>query len=466
MKPVSKGTTRKFIRVTEDKETVINDLRNSLERNFTGRIQGILKTEKGEIELVIEVLNGKIVAAGVEGYINVEGGTALNTILNAVIEGTGFLEIIDLNEEGVKLDLEFNPRSKLSYPSSLELYINRIELKLRQLRKITEATQAKQKTPSPPESKRGIENIRETSQYQTVTRGKPEFRETKPQTERVTQKHQVTIRETTPIRREEKSRQKTVIEHKVVEKTIESKKNISEEIGLDEEVLGDLVVNVREKPIVIEAIPSETSKNVPTVEELRPAQNIPNEQELTHEREIELSPKTEVPERPHTTLRPEDVLSKLPLDDKIEDRSKMLLTETDRLLLSLIETTEILDHGRKRIDLVLSDAINMSKDRENPLKIGTSIAGKLYYVIVYKGSIVSAFKIDEISEDIELYGRSALIDLLKKSLLEDIDYIVTPIRDSYVLYSLGILKKEEYEKEIEEKAEGLFGKLKRIFGGH
>ncbi len=454
MRPVAKGVTKKFIRITEDKEATVNELKNSIDRTFTGRIQGILRTDKGELEIVIEVLRGRIVAAGVEGHTRIDGGLALNTIVNAIIEGTGFLEIIELNEEGVNLDLEFNPNAKLSMPTSLELYINRIELRLRQLQRKKET----QPTWTSPPRRRPIEKTRR----EEVEKPRPPAETSQP-----------VRRETQPRKVEEKSLKESEPEVKektiAVEKSESEKKKILEEIGLDEEVLEGLVVNVKEKPPVIVALPSSERTSVaqvatetagsaveksieerPIVEELRPV------------------PKTEVERAPQVkeiTPSPEELLSKLPLSDKIEEYSKSLLSETDKLLLSLIETSNILSHGRDKVDVVFKKTLDLSKNTDKPVKLSTATAGKLYYIIVHNGSIISAFKVDENSENIELYGRAALVDLFKKLLSENIDYVVSLVKSKYVLSSLGLIKREEVEEEVEERAEGLFGRLRKIFGG-
>ena len=462
MKPVAKGVTKKFIRVTEDKEAVVNELKNSIDRTFTGRIQGILKTNRGEIEIVIESLRGRIVAAGVEGYTRMDGGLALNTIVNAIIEGTGFLEIIELNEEGVNLDLEFNPNAKLSMPTSLELYINRIELRLRQLQRKKE-TQPTWTPPSPPPRRRLIEETREKE----AGRQKPP-----------TETEQPVRRERTLVRKIEEKKTPEKIKAEVREKTVavekpepeeEGKKKILEEIGLDEEVLEGLVVNVREKPPVIVALPS--GEGAPTAQVVsetsgpaveKPVGGRPLVEELHTVPKAEVERVTQVKE---VTLSPEELLSKLPLSDKIEEYSKSLLSETDKLLLSLIETSNVLSHGRDKVDAVFKKTLDLSKNIDKPVKLSTTTAGKLYYIIVHNGSIVSAFKVDENSENIELYGRAALVDLFKKIVSENIDYVVSLVKSKYVLSSLGLIKREEVEEEVEERAEGLFGRLRKIFGG-
>ncbi len=462
MKPVAKGVTKKFIRITDDKEAFIKELRNSIDRNFTGRIQGILRTSKGELELVIEVLNGRIVAAGVEGYNNVDGGLALNTIVSALLDGTGFLEIIELNKEGVDLDLEFNPNSKLSAPTSLDLYIDRIELRLRQLMRKKELEQQRETTTTPP-PRREEEKGTTFQQYARRT----EYEQSKPFERRYD-----VVKEKT--REPEKETKKTVtVKSRRIEKKEqeEAKKKVLEEIGLDEEVLEGLVVNVREKPVVIEAIPSTGTAvpetKTPLVE--KPVTSQPIVEEKVEEIKTAAHPQVRaeelVPPKP-VGPSPEEVLSKLPLSDRIEEFSKSLLSEVERLLISLIETKEVLSHGRERIDIVFEKLIDLSKDRDEPLKLGTATAGKLYYVIAHKGSIVSAFKVDENSENIELYGRAALVDLFKKLVSDSIDYMISPVRSTYILLGLGLIRKEEAEKEIESRAEGLFGRLKKIFGGH
>ena len=456
MRPVAKGVTRKFIRITDDKEAALSELKNSINKAFTGRIQGILRTDKGELEIVVEVLQGRIVAAGVEGYTSIDGGLALNTIINAIIEGTGFLEIIELNEEGVNLDLEFNPNSKLSMPTSLELYINRIELRLRQLQRKKET----QPTWTPQPLKR--KPIEETRREE-VEKPRPstEIRQFTRREEISSKKEEGRIQE----KPEAEDREKTV----EVETKPEEKKKILEEIGLDEEVLEGLVVNVKEKPPVIVALPSskEASTAQVATETTGPIVEKSAEERSSVE-ELHAVPKTEVerlPQVKETAPSPEELLSKLPLSDKIEEYSKSLLSETDKLLLSLIETSDILSHGRDKVDAVFKKIIDLSKNTDKPVKLSTATAGKLYYIIVHNGSIVSAFKVDENSENIELYGRAALIDLFKKLLSGNIDYVISLVKNKYVLSGLGLVEREEIEEEIEERAEGLFGRLRKIFGG-
>ncbi len=463
MKPVAKGITRKFIRVTDDKESAISELKNSINREFTGRIQGILKTSKGELDVAIEVLRGRIVAAGVEGYTHMDGGLALNTIVNAIIEGTGFLEIIELNEEGVNLDLEFNPNAKLSMPTSLELYINRIELKLRQLqRKKTQTTW----TPPPTPRRRLIEKTekKETEKPRSPSETKQPVRKEEAPLRRVKE-------EKAPEKPEVKTKEKTAtVERQKTEG--EEKKKILEEIGLDEEVLEGLVVNVKEKPPVIVALPSNEGASTVQVAQVttetsrpvaeQPVEGKPLVEELSTVPETRIEQKSRLKE---AILTPEELLSKLPLSDKIEEYSKSLLSETDKLLLSLIETSNVLSHGRDKVDVVFKKILDLSKNIDKPIKLSTATAGKLYYIIVHNGSIVSAFKIDENSENIELYGRAALVDLLKKILSENIDYVVSLVKNKYMLSGLGLIKREELEQEVEERAEGLLGRLRKIFGG-
>ncbi len=483
MKPVAKGATKKFIRISDDKETAILELKNTLERNFTGRIQGVLKTEKGELEIIIEVLNGRIVAAGVEGYVNMDGGLALNTIVNAILEGTGFLEIIELNEEGVNLDLEFNPNAKLSTPTSLELYINRIELRLRQLKRKRELEKEQvEPTTTTPTKREEVSRqtpSRQEGYYGSHTRELGHSRPSEP-VRRYEQQPGIPSPQAVPPREEEIPKKaeetgyaKSIPEVKSSTEQIrgeEEKKKVLEEIGLDEEVLEGLVVNVREKPVVIEAIPTGEGSSIragteaPAVE--RPVAGQPLVEERTET--VPVPQPVTPPQQVYTKrveLSPEELLSKLPLSDKIEEYSKTLLSDADKLLLALIETNDILGHGKDKVDTVFNKLIDMSKQREEPLKLSTSTAGKLYYVIAHRGAIVSAFKIDETTEDIELYGRAALIDLFKKLLSEDIEYIISSIKNTYMLANLGLLKKEEMERELEERAEGLFGRLKKIFGG-
>ncbi len=465
MKPVAKGVTKKFIRIIEDKEAAITELKNSIDRTFTGRIQGILRTDKGELEVVIETLQGRIVAAGVEGYTRIDGGLALNTIVNAIVEGTGFLEILELDEEGVNLDLEFNPTAKLSMPTSLELYINRIELRLRQLQRKKEIQTSL--TPSPlPHQRKPIEKPQKEETGKTGS---------STETQQLARRKDIQLKKVEERKAPEKPRtevkEKTIVSEKPQPPPEERKeKKILEEIGLDEEVLEGLVVNVKEKPPVIVALPSgagnarvaqvATETGEPVIE--KPVEEKPPIEELPVASRTEIEQKTPIKE---ITPSPEELLSKLPLSEKIEEYSKSLLSKTDKLLVSLIETSNVLSHGRDKVDVVFKKTIDLSKNTDKPIKLSMATAGKLYYIIIYNGSIVSAFKVDENSENIELYGRAVLVDLLKKIVSEDIDYVVSLVKNKYMLSGLGLIKKEELEQEVEERAEGLFGRLKKIFGG-
>ncbi len=124
MKPVAKGTTKKFIKL-EDID-VVHELSTTLTDEFTGRLQGVLKTSKGDLDVVIEIVEGKIIAAGISGYTSKLGSEAIEEIIKVIPEASGFLEVVELDKEAVNLDLEFNPNAKLKEEIGLRQFINRI----------------------------------------------------------------------------------------------------------------------------------------------------------------------------------------------------------------------------------------------------------------------------------------------------------------------------------------------------
>ncbi len=143
MKPVSKGVTKKFVKLRDTE--AINELVNIVTDNFTGRIQGVLKTPKGDLDVVIEIENGKVVAAGVDGYTSKLSNEALAEILNVIPQAEGFLEIIELSKEAVSLDLEFNPNAKLRKEIEAKELVKKIIDELKKIAKPTE-TAEKEKT--------------------------------------------------------------------------------------------------------------------------------------------------------------------------------------------------------------------------------------------------------------------------------------------------------------------------------
>ncbi len=124
MQPVAKGTTKKFIKLGE--VNLVEEFTSVLTEDFTGRLQGVMRSSKGELEIVIEILNGEVIAAGIKGFTNKLGKDAVEEVVKTLPESTGFIEIVELDKEAIKLDLEFNPKAKLEEPIKVKTLMEKI----------------------------------------------------------------------------------------------------------------------------------------------------------------------------------------------------------------------------------------------------------------------------------------------------------------------------------------------------
>ncbi len=448
MRPVARGRTIAFVKFSDEgKQGALQDLVRYVGGNFTGRLEGVFKVDKGEINVVMEVKNGAIVAMSISGIENAKGVTALRRFIELFPQVSGFFEIIELDPAGVDLDLEYNSDCKLPMPSSFNLFVERLKLRLereRSVRKeyssgfqrpfrVSTKEQSIQKQVPEGGGKRGQVQLEKPSPTSRSLKPKEERRESIVETDKEDRGPRKIEIEYKDVAREQV---KVAEEHATESRRSVEIKDVTE-AGVKESVLPKVEMPVGSKPIPADMLLEEG------VEEL--------------ERKVA---------RREEKLRrsPEEIVSGLPFDDEIDKISKLLSSDKERLVAAIYSTVHVLKHDRGTIIDALRDTVDSSTTSDYPVQLIVKKNDTLYNVFAYKGLIKAAFKINEKTMDVELAGKETLYDLVKNLYEGEHEYTLVNSRENYILAGIG-LKTIEEEEGIEEEARGFLGKLKRLFGG-
>ncbi len=513
MRPVARGHTKAFVQFNVDNKIIaLRELMEKTGNRFTGRLEGAFKLNGGEINVVIEVKNGAIVAMGITGIEEAKGTLAMRRFTELFPKITGFFEIIELNEAGVDLDLEYNNDYKLTIPSSLNLFIERLKLRIereitesrkprpspttqREVRKTTTKSTPHTTPVSPPKYTRepvtSMKPLRPSAQqlrreelerpYMKPTRKEAPTAKPQPPHKTIEVKKKETRTKVVEIKEVEKQstlkpqvitkplstrEEKAHMEKpKALEKPTVKKEELAKEVvevsGKEVQVESKLKAEEQEftAPEVIEAVHKTTV--LPKVETAQTIKPIPADM-LLEEVEAEEKIKVPKPKKVEEVKRtPEEIISGLPLDDGVDKISKILSMDKDRLILALSSSLHLLKHDKGTVLDALRDIVDASTMSDLPVQLIIRKGGIAYNVIAYKGLIKAAFKINEEKIDVELIGKETLHDLVKTLYKDEFEYTLVNMKEDYVLIGMGL---KTVEEEIEEQTEGLLGKLRKLFG--
>ncbi len=109
---ISRGVTVGFVRA--DEKSSVELLKELMEKRFTGRVEFDIVCGDERLSGSIEMLNGDIVGVEVEVPRRLYSSDALILVTSKWLKNCrGFAEIIQLDEEKVKIDLEYNSRARI-----------------------------------------------------------------------------------------------------------------------------------------------------------------------------------------------------------------------------------------------------------------------------------------------------------------------------------------------------------------
>ncbi len=123
MEKVARGTTIGIVKLVSEIVEWLKQIRTLVTREFTGRLEGLFKRDGKEGEFVLEVRDGKIVGAWLKDVNGetISGEEVLDKLyeyLRGVEEG--YIEIVELDESGISLDLEYNKEISLEKEVSID----------------------------------------------------------------------------------------------------------------------------------------------------------------------------------------------------------------------------------------------------------------------------------------------------------------------------------------------------------
>ncbi len=128
----------------------LNQLRSLLTQAFVGRLEGEGTCDGHKVRFLILVRRGCICAAGLErnGEV-IAGQSALAGIATCLSRGSGILEVVELNDVGLNLDLEFNPGIALSEEVSVEEFLSHVKMKISEATRVVEEMGREELEPKP-----------------------------------------------------------------------------------------------------------------------------------------------------------------------------------------------------------------------------------------------------------------------------------------------------------------------------
>ncbi len=143
MEKVARGTTIGIVKIVPELLEWIRQIRTMVSGKFTGRLEGILKKDSGEVEFVLEVRNGRIIGVWFKDTNGnmFKGAGALDKIFHYLREAQeGYIEIVELEESGVELDIEYNKDIVIDKEVTIDDFIDSLveNRKLWELGKILE----------------------------------------------------------------------------------------------------------------------------------------------------------------------------------------------------------------------------------------------------------------------------------------------------------------------------------------
>ncbi len=127
MEKVARGTTIGIVKLAAELLEWLKQIRTLVTREFTGRLEGIMRKDNREAEFVLEVRNGKIVGVWLKDYEgdSINGIDALDKIFEYLRETKdGYIEVVELDENGVSLDLEYNQDIMLDKEVSVDEFLD------------------------------------------------------------------------------------------------------------------------------------------------------------------------------------------------------------------------------------------------------------------------------------------------------------------------------------------------------
>ncbi|NPA97130.1 MAG: hypothetical protein GXO32_05970 [Crenarchaeota archaeon] len=153
MRAVARGRTIKILYFDPSRlSDTLEELRAILTPSFVGRLEGEATCDGKRTRFLILVHHGCICAAGLErdGEL-VKGQSALAGIATCLSRGSGILEVTELNDVGLKLDIEFNPEISLSDEVNVEEFLNHIKMKVSEATRVVEEMGRESLEPKPVE---------------------------------------------------------------------------------------------------------------------------------------------------------------------------------------------------------------------------------------------------------------------------------------------------------------------------
>ncbi len=179
LEKVARGTTIGIVKLAVETLEWLKQIRSLVTREFTGRLEGVISRDNKEAEFVLEVRNGKIVGAWLRDFSGREekGEEVLDSLFDYLREvQDGYIEVVELDENGVALDLEYNQDIMLGKEVSVDDLLDslienkklwRIEEILEEEKKLEEKKEEKI-VEKPVEEKREVEEIIETEEYKKI----------------------------------------------------------------------------------------------------------------------------------------------------------------------------------------------------------------------------------------------------------------------------------------------------------
>ena len=127
MEKVARGNTIGIVKLVSEIVEWLKQIRTLVTREFTGRLEGLFKRDGKEGEFVLEVRNGKIVGAWLKDVNGetISGEEVLDKLyeyLRGVEEG--YIEVVELDENGISLDLEYNKEILLEKEVSIDDFLD------------------------------------------------------------------------------------------------------------------------------------------------------------------------------------------------------------------------------------------------------------------------------------------------------------------------------------------------------